>query len=310
MDLREWRVFGVKLDVRNGARMELDGPVYMVSRDGRSILSPNMARIRQVQGGYGVILPPEKVPANDPATDGVFLTDAETGRCRLLVSMGEILETAEPRFDPGRFRNGEWFGFHVKWNPQGDRVMFVMRWKPNAKEIPARRCVITMLADGSDIRCAITDDQWLLGGHHPEWCPDGVSLTMNLRLEQGGPLRFVRARYDGGGFKVLGSMPGSGHPTLHPDGRHLLTDVYLHERELGYGDGTTPLRWIDLQSGEEKRIVRINNDPPWPGPRKELRIDPHPAWDRRYRYVTFNGCDRGARRVYIADLGGLLPESG
>ena len=87
----------------------------------------------------------------------------------------------------------------------------------------------------------------------------------------------------------------------------MVTDVYLHEA-LAYGDGTTPIRWFDVEAGSEQAIVRINNDPPFPGPVRELRIDPHPAWDRSFRRIVLNGCDRGVRRVYLADLSGLLQD--
>ncbi len=132
---------------------------------------------------------------------------------------------------------------------------------------------------------------------------------MNLKLD-GETLRFVSTRYDGSGLAVMtGAAPGSGHPTLHPDGRHILTDVYLHE-SLAYGDGTTPIRWIDLETGQEQVLVRINNDPPFPGPVRELRIDPHPAWDRAYRRFAFNGCEDGVRRVYVADLSEMVSGEG
>ena len=61
-------------------------------------------------------------------------------------------------------------------------------------------------------------------------------------------------------------------------------------------------RWIDCEADTEEPIIRINNDPPYPGPKRELRIDPHPAWDREYKRIIFNGCDNGVRRVYLADL--------
>jgi hypothetical protein len=127
---------------------------------------------------------------------------------------------------------------------------------------------------------------------------------MNLKLDDSG-LTLVQAHYDGSDFKAMTSVPGSGHPTLHPNGRHILTDVYLHEK-LAYGDGTTPIRWIDTEVHTEKALIRINNDPPYNGTKNQLRIDAHPAWDRDYKRVVFNGCDNGVRRVYLTDLSGIL----
>ena len=102
--------------------------------------------------------------------------------------------------------------------------------------------------------------------------------------------------------KILDDIPGSGHPTVHPDGRHILTDAYTFE-SLSYGDGTVPIRFIDLDKGEDRRIIRIETDT-----KREtgLRVDPHPAWDPGYRWIAFNGYTDGTRRVFIADLSSLL----
>ena len=158
-----------------------------------------------------------------------------------------------------------------------------------------------MDADGSNIRVAIPDSQWRKGGNHPNWCPDGEHLTMNLNLH-GDAMRFVRARYDGSGLGTLNdSLVGSGHPTMHPDGRHILTDAYCRE-PVAFGDGTTPIRWLDLHSGEEKHLVRIRTLPDFQGKRNELRVDPHPAWDRDFKRIAFNACPHGKRKVFVAEL--------
>jgi hypothetical protein len=33
-----------------------------------------------------------------------------------------------------------------------------------------------------------------------------------------------------------------------------------------------------------------------------LRVDPHPAWDRTWRWVTFNGVADNTRRVYLMQM--------
>jgi hypothetical protein len=71
-------------------------------------------------------------------------------------------------------------------------------------------------------------------------------------------------------------------------------------------DGTVPIRWIDLAAGTERQLVRIRTRPEWAGPKGELRVDPHPAWDRSWRYVAFNACPGGTRGVFVADVSALL----
>lgn len=115
------------------------------------------------------------------------------------------------------------------------------------------------------------------------------------------PFSVVRLRYDGSDLAPLSSLPGTGHPTLHPDGRHVLTDAY--EGELpGYEDGCSLIRWIDLKKNTERVLIRIQRRPAYMGFGYTLRVDPHPAWDRTYTRVAINACPNGTRRVYIADI--------
>ena len=128
---------------------------------------------------------------------------------------------------------------------------------------------------------------------------------MNLKLD-GRTLRLIQIRCDGTGLRALSdAVLGSGHPSLHPSGRHMVTDSYPGE-PVAFGDGTTPIRLIDLDAGQDHTLVRIRTVPDYEGPKRELRVDPHPSWDRAYRRIAFNACPDGTRRVYIADLSELV----
>ncbi|MBT3381107.1 MAG: hypothetical protein HN742_07700 [Lentisphaerae bacterium] len=183
--------------------------------------------------------------------------------------------------------------------------MFVVRWKPHNQVERPWPMLVTCAADGSDITLAISDSDWSKGGHHPNWCPDGENVMMNLKVAGDG-LRFVTAHHDGTGLRPMHpDIPGSGHPALRPDDRFIVTDVYQHGA-LAYGDGTTPIRWIDLQNGTARDIVRICSLPALSGPKSLMRVDPHPAWDFAFERVAFNACIEGKRHVFVADVGSLL----
>ena len=128
---------------------------------------------------------------------------------------------------------------------------------------------------------------------------------MNLDIDREGTVRFVHVDADGSGLlKMLDTVRGSGHPTVHPDGRHILTDTYTFETGA-FGDGTIPLRWIDMEEGTETTLVRVNTQQPVQSD-SVMRVDPHPAWDRTWRYIAFNAFEGGTRRVYVADAGSLI----
>ncbi|MEM6855483.1 MAG: hypothetical protein AAF593_13845, partial [Planctomycetota bacterium] len=156
-----------------------------------------------------------------------------------------------------------------------------------------------------DIQLAVGPEHWAKRGHHINFTPDGRGLSMNLggRVD-GHALSLMGCGLDGAGLApITSAVPGSGHPSVHPTGM-MLTDVYAHEAGLSYGDGTTPLRWIDPIRGTEQTIARIHNGTPFDA--TPLRLDPHPAWDRTWQWVAFNAMDQGQRRVYVIDMGGLV----
>jgi hypothetical protein len=308
VELRDWMPFGVRHDLGTGEVRRLGGTVYSVSPDGRLAASPCLRRMAVTQRGYGVVVPKHEIPVNRDAsdTDGIWITDLQSGSSRLLISLAQIVGQAGSAL-PVAQRRGDFYAFHVKWNPQGTRLMLALRWLPRSL-LPWRRKrrygakhVITMDADGGNVRVAVSAERWARGGHHPNWCPDGEHVLMNLNTHGDG-LRFARLALDGSTCETLvPAVRGSGHPTLHPDGHHLLTDAYIDE-PLAFGDGTAPLRLIDLRDGTATQLARMSIQPLAERSTGVLRVDPHPAWDRSYTHVAINACDAGKRRVYVADL--------
>jgi hypothetical protein len=301
MDTDSWKEYGVRANPLTGQVHKLEGTVYMVSPDGKEAVSPCLRRIGLTQAGYGVLLPKELIPANHgiPNDDGVYVTDTDTGRKTMLISYADVLKRSGAQDAFKEFGEGDFYGFHVKYNPQGTRIMLVLRMRcSNGKYIPS---LFSMDRDGSHVYMTISPQEWgKKGGHHPNWYPDSEHILMNLKLTDN-RMQIVKARYDGTEYgAMIPGILGTGHPSLHPEGRFLVTDCYLHE-ETAFGDGTVPIRLIRM-SGEEEDIVRICTKPYFEGPKRELRVDPHPAWDRSFRYLVFNAFLGGTRQILIADM--------
>jgi hypothetical protein len=341
LDLRTWEPFGVRLNLTSNKKERLSGTIYMVSNNGRFALSPCLKRTRITQAGYGVVVPPANIPEYDIHEDGIFITDLASGQTRLLVSIADILERAQPSLDCDRVRDGQFFGFHVKWNARDDRIMFALRWMPHEAIKAARKAMryqtptfkrgqrllrkvmrwsrvaghparqnyparlnylITCDTKGKNLRVVVDADLWARGGHHPNWCPDGDHILMNLNLNGSG-MRFVQMKYDGSDLRIVApNCQGSGHPTMHFDGIHILTDAYPAE-PVSFGDGTVPIRWIDTRADSELALLRIESVPRYEGRKRILRVDPHPAWDRSFTRFAFNACPGKRRGVFVADLG-------
>ncbi len=312
VDLGSWQPVTVKLNPHSGKSEKFGRGIYQVSPDGKQALCCSLELMRRTQFGYGVVIPEERVRVNwEPRDDdGLFLTDLETGACRLLVSLAELLELVPEREKPARASRC-YYGFHAKWAPSGDRILFTVRgvahpWALHfdTNAVPMHYTIFTMRPDGSELKCALDAAFWNRSAHHINFYPDGSALSMNHTLDFD-HLRFVRCDVDGSNVRcLLDDTLGSGHSTIHPDGVHLLTDCYQNE-PMTYGDGTIPLRWINLQTAAEEPLVRINTRVP--SKFSALRIDPHPAWARDWKHIAFNGAFAdGTRRIFVADLSAKL----
>ncbi len=318
VDTATWQPMVVRLNPHTGQSRRWPGGVYQVSPDGRWAASASMETMRRTQKGYGVVLPDERVGRNVGLRedDGLFLTDLQTGQRRLLLSLADAARAIPELRDASAAERQRWevYGFHTKWCPDGHRMIFTVRRYPNPGESRfdafgwakggVRFDVLTLRPDGTDVHDAVPANCWEKGGHHINFFPDGDRLSMNLGHFRDGGLDLVQVNYDGSDLrKITDAVDGSGHPTVHPDGRHVLTDTYTHERWTR--EGTTPLRWIDLAAGTDREIVRMTTAPVH-RPDGSLRIDPHPAWDRSWQWVAFNAVVDGTRRVLVADMRALL----
>lgn len=310
VDPATWTPFAVQLDPATGKRRRLGGTVFTVSPDGAKLTSYNLVASRLIQVGYGVVLPAERTRRNIGAVtdDGIFVTDIASGETRMIASIRDIYERAAPKLEIPNAERCEFYCFQVRWNRQGTRLMTFLRWHdPSApKGGPRRLTLVTMKGDGSDIRLAVTPQQYARGGHHPMWAPDGTHITINLNIRDGTKdLDLVSVRYDGANLRSIHPV-GSGHPSMHPSLPFVITDAYPRE-PVTRGDGTAPLRLIDLRTKTEVALAHVlltRSDTA--KLTSEHRIDAHPVWDATGRFVVFNGVQDDTRCVFIADLGDWL----
>jgi hypothetical protein len=310
VDTDTWTPFAVHFNPQTGSSRRLEGTVFTVSPDGTQLTSYNLASSRLIQVGYGVVLPDDRTPRNKGPVDddGLFVMDIARGKSRMIASIRDIYERAVPDLHIENAERYEYYCFQVRWNPQGTRLMAFLRWHDPSepKGGPRRLTLVTMRGDGSDIRLAITPAQYARGGHHPMWAPDGENITINLNIRDGTKeLDLVSVRYDGANLHSIHPI-GSGHPSMHPRLPFVITDAYPRE-PVTRGDGTAPLRLIDLRNRTEvalAQVVLTRSDSA--KLTSEHRIDAHPVWDRTGRYIVFNGVHNDTRSVFVADVGKWL----
>lgn len=302
VDTTTWTGFAVQLNPKTGKSIRMRGTVFMVSADGKMLASYNLAKSRYAQVGYGLVVPDKFSSRNKGIVDndGIYITDVATNECKMVVSIKEIYEKTIPAITISNSNDYEYYCFQVKWNPQGTRLLTVIDWLPKQNG-QRQRVVVTMRPDGSEIKTAVTNEQWTKGGHHINWTPDGEYLSMNLNVDSKPGIEIITVKYDGTDMKMVYPV-GSGHPSFHPKGLpFIVTDAYAGEMPLP--DGKTPIRLINIKNQTEINIAEIV----LPEIKNfEFRVDAHPAWDKSGRYVVFNGTDNGTRCVYLADLKNVL----
>lgn len=299
VDTKSWKAFAVQLNPLTGQSRRMEGTVFMSSLDGKELISYNLVNSVHAQSGYGVILPDSLTDYNigPVATDGIYITDTRTGKSRTLVTIQDIYERTVPSIKVANPLDFTYYCFKIMWNPQRTRIMTLVQWTPLTGG-KRKIAVITMNPDGSNMRTAITPEQYARGGHHMAWTPDGDHISMNLEVDGKPGLELITVRYDGKDLKTV-FPTGSGHPSFHPGGLpFVITDSYRHE-PVTKNDGFVPVRLLNTFTGEEHLIASVfvpdmKNS--------SFRVDPHPTWDRSGRYIIFNGFEDNTRCVYMADL--------
>jgi len=294
--------FGVRLDLHTGRVRTFDGPIWQVHPDETFAITPCLIRANLTQPGYGVSVRPDSQRINTARAaedDGMFRVDLHSGKCTLLVSLAQVWEALPDRDD---LADAVLYGFHVKFNPRGTRILFVARARrSDGKFLPS---LLTCRADGSELRTIVPHRLWRRGGHHPIWHPNGRQVLMNLTPGAEG-MRFCLVDAETGELEVLAEdPPGTGHPSISPDGKRLLTD---DTREAG-GVRSVALRVVDLEAGTWKDLCRTTGPAMAHAP---LRCDAHPVWDRSGRRFFFGAMPAGRRRLFLADPAlpnGKMPE--
>lgn len=320
-DLIDDRPVCVRIDLESGVAKAFSGAKYDISPDEKSIISPNLLTMNIHQYGYGVpdqvFGKPDTFTEADIKTEGLWQTDLDTNKTKLLVGFNKFLENVEgPEEDLSYYSRSIPYLFHSKFNKQNTRILQVYRGLVNNEGRDAS--LFSMNVDGSNLKQCLSREHWNQkarfggGGNHPNWHPDGEHIIMNCIPRWMGheDMLFCQFKYDGSDFKVLSEMHrGSGHPSVNADSSYLLADTYPKQKWISSPKGEVPIRLLDLNTDEEQMICSVatnvgNNGKAYKKGEtgSHYKLDPHPVWSHNYKKVCFNGAPEGVRQVFIADL--------
>lgn len=299
----------VGIDLETTETLAYSGPLYTLAPD-ESCAVGFPHELRDVsQIGYGV--PPAvpgqfaSLPPGAAKDEGIWRTVLKTNEKRLLVSLADVaakVPTPEP------YKGGTYYFWHTKFNRQGTRLVQVLRYMHPKMPDTRNPMMFTFNADGSNICFTPKTDRvpvWDGPGGHPNWHGDGEHVIRSMTPVGEDESRYVQARYDGTGFKILSDkIKGGGHPSVEPGGKYLISD----DRDTVDGVTVMKLRLIDLMAEEERIACTIPSidKSGLEGDDIVFRLDGHPAWSRDYKRVSLQAAPEGNRQLFVVDMGSLM----
>jgi hypothetical protein len=316
------RAVSVFRNVLNGARRVLPGAVYALSPDGKVSITPNFTTLAHRWKAYGYNPLLANALIKDPAQDGLWHLNLETGQERLFISTKRVAEhNADTTNDSARH-----FLCHPLFSPDGSRIVFLHRY---------------FHADGGLItRMFVTDreakDLVLLAKEmvsHFDWL-DNKTLVVWTRFSGflahmrsnewsrsrwlSGPLQLAR-RFRGRWKKKLLSEAyyrlsvenptdrvRFGWPNLEKDGHPMVARTHGWMVTDRYPDrsGTLPLILYNAERDHCVNVKLFRHNVR--SVDLDVKCDLHPRWNRSERLVAVDTCEAGNRQVRIVDVEGIV----
>lgn len=281
------------LNVETDEKRTLPMPVYALSPDGRSAVTPDFRRINDMRPGYGYAgLPDPFAGQLAPEEGGIHRVNLDSGESELIVSLADIASIPYPH---GEISDAKHYFNHLLYNPDGSRFIFLHRWRFGDGPFHTRMC--TAAADGSDVR--VVDDS----GHtsHFIWRDPQHVLAWSYHPSHG--MKFYLYKDEDGASaqpEVVGPrrMRVNGHCSYLPGGEWILNDTY---------PGAARLQQLYLFHEPTARICTLGHFHAPPEYEGEWRCDLHPRASRDGRYVCIDSAHAGdGRQMYLLDIQGVL----
>lgn len=285
------------LNIHSGKKRFLDRPVANVSPKGDYALSINFDRLYDFRPGYGYAQYGDSFYYEKHSkNDGVFLTDLETGKSRLIISMEQIWE----------FSRAFWGSTdlklvinHITFNTDGSRFLFLVRNFPE----PGKRhdtAIITANTDGSGLY--LLSDYGVQSHYHwrdPEnviFYADGKELACGRGWANN---YLLRDRTHEGEMIADGFFDQDNHMSYSPDRKLLLTDTYPNDKRM---------QKIRIYSFEHNSCVELGSFYSLPRDIIDIRCDLHPRWNQDGTAISFDSTHEGFRGIYMIDTASIANE--
>ncbi|QDT92876.1 hypothetical protein [Gimesia algae] len=285
------------LDVKTGEGRTVASPVYSVSPDGKTAITPDFSRVQDVRPGYGYPgFPDPHFKDLAPQDSGIFKVDLETGKRELILTLEEISRTGTI---PNQQQDIKHYFNHLLFSPDGSRFITLHRWQyPNGKRLSR---MVTANLDGSDVRVVVDngfvshfiwrDPQHILTQSKatpdsPSWGDFLVKDVSQGKLQQVGK----------------GVLDNGGHLTYLPGNEWILNDTY----PKGKSRIQTP-HLYHVTSGKRIDLGHFHSPAIYTG---EWRVDTHPRFSPDAKYVCIDSPHKNeGRQLHLIDISKIVGQS-
>ena len=266
--------------------------IYALAPDGRTAVTTDFRRINEMRPGYGYAgLPDPWTALTAPSDVGIQRVDLETGEVTMLVSLAEIV--AIPR--PGGFGPGKhWFN-HLLVSPDGQRTIFLHRWRTEPGRFATR--MFTIGLDGTGLR-ELNPGAGMVS--HFIWRDADHVLAWTRHPTEGDCFCIMEDAVDGGIVPIgREAMPRDGHCAYLPGGRWIVNDTYPQ--------GPDRLQRVYLYEVATGRRVDLGAFPSPADYTGEWRCDTHPRHSPDGRWLCIDSPHTGSgRQMHLLDIGSVV----
>lgn len=281
---------------KTGEKSYTDMATACISMDGKYGLSVNFGRIFDFRPGYGYAgyEDPYK-DVNVPADDGVFLTDMETGKSKLLISYQDMLE--ESGFTPEH----KILINHITFSPDNKRFVMLVR---NFR-VPGTFWSTSMMIGDIDGNFKTVIERTYVS--HYKWVDnDKIVLHANLYPERPKYYNLYVIDVNDGSFEEYDheyqqqtTYQTDIHCSLTDDGKYIIGDGYPRD---GYRDLVVVDYAKKYSKGEmkdSKVVLRAKTVIPTCG---DIRCDLHARCVFNGEYVSFDSTHNDRREIVILPI--------
>lgn len=280
------------LDVKTKKKRTLPYPIYTVSPDGSWGISTDFRRLNDMRPGYGYAgIPDPNKDVAIPKDSGIWKVDLKTGEGKLIVTVEQAAAIPYPRgFSKGA---KHWFN-HLLISPDGNRFIFLHRWRGAAEGKGFSTRMFTANADGSDLyvldpRGRTSHFIWRDPEHVAAWAYD---------ISHGDRFYLYKDRTPK--VEVIGKdvMTQNGHLTYLPGNEWILNDTYPDAKRLQH------VYLYHVATGKKVPLGSFRSPGEYSG---EWRCDTHPRFSRDGTKVVIDSPHGGnGRQMYLIDISGIV----